>query len=554
MPEFDPMTSVPFTKEICVSVFSLARRLRAERKAGENPFDSSPSQMEKIISQSLSRMQMGDLTESWWQGIVNNLNHQIIFPEFLRKPAVQEWLSDAQVASNIKKEAIARIMGNDDADLESAELLAEKYTEFTGEAKHLATLPIYSVVRNSGSRILASVPKNQQPVVAMLQQFGVNLQSGLEKLEQEIVSQPYLLASKQALTANARNELSRILSIRTFDLNSSISDLRKLLDESEHGALFLIDSAVKAEILYWTARLCATSAETLDLAKLLRNKVQQYESDFNLLAVDALIESTDGCQDKALRILRDRNDSDSHSVFFNLLVISKTDAEALTWYERENKENDIGFFTPVGWCSWAAIKANCGDWNEILEILPKLESHWEQTPMLAVIEGTVNAAKLLPEEYRSQVLNGAPLYTGISPRVDNVTPMYHKRATDCFEFAYSRLRDQLSEYWASLLEGWRIWLSLMNPDSEKTISYRMELANQMQVGANAVRLIPIAYTFGIDFDDKPLADFLKYRNELGGLSEEEIKAEFFLKLKNLDGTHLLNYIETNKLRLQKLLP
>ena len=554
MPELAPLNSVPLVKEIISSVFSSLDRLIAERKAGKDPFKLDVNQMEGIIDQSLSRLQTGKYTDSWWQDITNSIGQKIVIPEYLNKPAVQEWLSDEQVAKYLKKKAMARIMGEGDVNLENASFLAERYSEETGEDKRFATIHVNGVVAILVAGFLASIPKNQKSVVAMIQQLGVNLQSDLANLEQEIVSQPYLLASKQTLTQHAEDKLSRILSLRSFSPSSCVNNLRELWNESEKGSLVLIDSAVKAKILYWTARLCATDVETLDFAKQLRSKLQQFDGDFNLFIVDALIESTDGRQDEALRILRDKNDSDSRSIFLSLLLESKTEQEALTWYDRENQNNGIEFFTPVGWCNWAVIKANCGGWDEVLKILPEMESQWEQTPMLAVIEGSVNAAKLLPEEFRSLVLSGAPLYSGITRRVDNAAPTHHQRATDCFNFVVSYFEDNLTQTWLNALKDWQIWLSLMNPNSLQAENSRTEITERMKIGEQAVRLIPFAHTFEFDFNDEPLTKLLKYRKEFGGLNEEEIRAEFFLNVKNLDGASLLNYLEQNKSRLQKNIP
>ena len=216
MPELNPLNSVPLAKEISSSVFSLVDRLRAERRAGKDPFKLDVNQMEGIINQSLSRLQTGKCTDSWWQDITNSIGKKIVIPEYLNKPAVQEWLSDEQVAKYLKKNAMARIMGEVDANLENASLLAERYSEKTGEAKRFATIYVDGVVAILVAGFLASIPKNQKSVVAMIQQLGVNLQSDLANLEQEIVSQPYLLASKQTLTQHAEDKLSRIISLRSF--------------------------------------------------------------------------------------------------------------------------------------------------------------------------------------------------------------------------------------------------------------------------------------------------------------------------------------------------
>ena len=553
MPELDPLNSVPLAKEFSSSVFSLVDRLRAERRAGKDPFKLDVNQMEGIFDQSLSRLQTGKYTDSWWQGITNSIGQKIVIPEYLNKPAVQEWLSDEQVAKYLKKKAMARIMGDGDDNSEIASFLAERYSKKTGEDKRFATVPINGVVAILVAGFLVSIPRDQKSVVAVVQQVGKNLQSGLESLEQELKFQPNLLASKE-LTKGAKDRLSRILSVRNFNQSSSVDELRELLNETENGSLTLIDSALKTEILYWTARLCATDFETLDFAKQLRSKLQQFDCETNLCVIDALIKSTDGFHNEALRILRDKNDPDSRSVCFSLIVKSKTEQEALAWYAKKNKNNDINFFTPFGWCNWSVLKANCGDWDEVLVILPQMESQWKKTPMLAVIEGSINAAKLVPEQFQSSVLSGPPLILGITRKEESAALIHHQRATECFDFVVSNLENNLTQTWLNLLHDWQIWLSLMNPNSIEVENSRTEIAERLKKGEQAVRLIPFAHAFQIDFDVEPLTNLLKYRNEFGGLNAEELTAEFFLNIKNLDGTPLSNYLEQNKSRLQKIIP
>ena len=52
-----------------------------------------------------------------------------------------------------------------------------------------------------------------------------------------------------------------------------------------------------------------------------------------------------------------------------------------------------------------------GQWEEAALRLRALESHWQGMPALvAFVEGIINAALLLPSEYREMALNAPPVY------------------------------------------------------------------------------------------------------------------------------------------------
>ena len=363
--------------------------------------------------------------------------------------------------------------------------------------------------------------------------------------------------TQQALNSQAEHELSKILLLRVFDpleARQNIQDLNCRVDSE--GDLFAVSSSIKLKVHYWTARLCATDIETLTLAKKLCKKLhhtRQSDPDLNLHIIDALISETAGDADTALRLLRDRKDPDSRTVIFVVLAKSQGGRAAVSWFEQQNDCYDYKFCTAVGWANWASHMSKLGKWEEAASRLLTLGSLWPDMPALAFVEGHINAAMLVPDEFKSMTLDGVPLYQGISPSQKVKAKHYHARAETCFKFMKRSARDIDNQRLTKAVADWLCWLRLMNPDTIKANAAREELRQQMEEGARAVELIHFAFAFNILFSVEPLKQFLEQRKLLGGLNDLELQAECLLAIQSMSPRNLVSYLEQHKARLSNVM-
>ena len=95
------------------------------------------------------------------------------------------------------------------------------------------------------------------------------------------------------------------------------------------------------------ARLFAQDKETLPLAKEIRAKLKQIDTNTELSIIDALILEKEGQIEKAIQLIRDHEDSDSRSVFFSILVRSRSNQDALNWFYNQDGHKDSSFFSPL---------------------------------------------------------------------------------------------------------------------------------------------------------------------------------------------------------------
>ena len=73
---------------------------------------------------------------------MDRIEHKYVAPDFLQKPALQEWLADTQVQVDFKALARARVMAAEADDQEVLGRLRRAYADGTGEHERLAEGPI----------------------------------------------------------------------------------------------------------------------------------------------------------------------------------------------------------------------------------------------------------------------------------------------------------------------------------------------------------------------------------------------------------------------------
>ena len=355
---------------------------------------------------------------------------------------------------------------------------------------------------------------------------------------------------------HVEKELSNILAFRVFghiDTKQNIQVLRGRI--SNENDLSAVSAAIKNKINYWAARLCAADSETLDVAKQILQELRTVAPDMDLSIVNALIAETEGDKDKALRLLRDLDDPDSRATLFALLVRTKDDSKAIDWFNQQEKHNNLDFITPIGWLNWAKIMAELGKWEEASTRLVTLEKYWPSLPALALTEGQINAAMLLPDEFREMVLEGLPLYTGISISQGSDKDAYHARAMGCFEYFSQHPVVQDDEQLTKIITNWKFWLRLMNPNKTMANTACNEICQLMETGTQkSVDVIDFAHIFNVSYDHIPLKQYLEQRKELGGLTDPELNAECIINEQVMPPAERVVYLEQHQTRLREIMP
>ncbi len=540
----------PFVATVGKAVLLHARQLHAERQAGQAAFPGPTDLVDLILNKTLNRLQGGNIDDTWWSNLLNRLAQQYIAPDFLRTPTLQEWLAEDLVADDLKALATAQIMTGIYDDEGTRARLSQSYSNRTGETPQLANETIDVVVAVLVASYIASIAPDQQPIGGMIQQVSRQVNEVSEHLDE---IRPLAFTDpifRQAHTEKAVQELDKILTLRVFEpprARRNIQELRGRVGDG--GDLSASSNSTKNEVLYWTARLCAGDAETLAAARQLRNELRQSDPDKDLSVVDALLAETDGDADEALRILRDHDNSDSRTALFGVLVRSRGEREALAWCAEKTAADGGQLFTAVGWRNWAVCMAKIGKWKEAAQHLSSFESHWPKMPALALVEGVINAALLLPTDHRERALKNVPIYQGVSLNLVEGAENHHSRAAICFKIAEQSLKEVANHDFAGFIADWSLWIGLMDPNTANTNVVRDEIRQRMEDGAQAVKLVPFAWSFNIPFNVEPLRTHLKQRRQLGGLDDHEILGECLLNEQSMKPRDFVTYLGQHKTRL-----
>ena len=534
------------------------RRLHTERSAVSSTYNASL--LEHTINDTLNRLKGGNVTDTWWRNLLTVVGHKYIAPDFLKVHAIQEWLGQQDVANDFRVLAADLVMGVPVERSEERKRLAAEYSKYTGEDGRRAQGPIDVVTEILVAGYLSSIPSNQRPLAGMLQQVHGSLNERLDNLEEkqvaaltELITERFPIV-QQLLTPHVERELSEILSLRALDQTGARQRIQQLFKRVKEGDLSAINESVKCKVYQWTARLSATQKDTLPFAKEIRSLLAKIAPSTDLSIVDALIFEVDGDGDAALRSLRDAEDPDSRSVWFGLLTRVKGEQRALEWFDERRPQDYRDFFSGAGWVGWAIASSKCERWESTAKVLLALQGMWDEMPALPIIEGSVNAALLLPQDFRSRVLDGMPLFHGIAPTPRTAAENYHSRAMECIGYAERRLRGWVDEGWIKALEDWSRWLRLMDPEGNRREAAREHIKAEMQDGAKAVVLVPFAFSFEIDYDPSPLRAYLEQRRELGGLDDRARLAEFIVSAQFLEPRELIEYLNKNSENLIRVVP
>ena len=345
---------------------------------------------------------MGNVHSGWWQGLLDQMGQQYVAPNFLTKPALQDWLADESVADDLKAIALGRIMATADDEAPLRDRLAQSYSNRTGEAAAFATRPIDAVVAILVAGYIESIPADQRAVAGMVQTGFSRTDDRLDRLIQSMSSLEDPI-TREAHTERASKDLARILTLRAVNPAESRSDIRELQGRLDGGDLSAADDETKSTVRYWVARLCASDPDTLNVAREFREEIRINDPHRDLSIIDALIVEAEGNPDEAIRILRDRDNPDARTALFGVIARARGSAEALDTYSDRIDAGDTELFTAVGWRIWAGCMAEVGAWVEAAQCLARLDETFSANPALHLLrdnQRSVTPAQRKGEAFR----------------------------------------------------------------------------------------------------------------------------------------------------------
>ena len=492
------------------------------------------------MKQALQRLRTGGLTESRWKQWFMPLARHKEPLHGIESPAFREWVRDPRVGHDLIALAKARLHQRPAANVQQT--LIESLIKHAGATPQSAAEIVDRAINTLVASPIAKIPSDQKRIAAFIR----------NRPEQTYTLDPDPV-TRDIHTKVATAELRSILSTRDFEHTHPRKEVQTLLMRVTKGDLSATDAKTTNHIRYWTARLCASDHATLNVARTLRSAVRTDDSALDLTIVDALITETAGNPDLAIRTLRDPHSPDQKAALFATLARVRGHAVALDWFDKQDHAIGVGFFTAHGWRTWGTAMARSGKWSDAAAYLSRFESSWPEAPGLALIEGVINAAMLLPEDERPRALRSVPMYYQICLHRTRETAKHHARAVLCFRAVQDHHICQNHHEFREEIHIWLTWLGLMNPDPTQEMTARDAVANQLGSGRRAVSLAPLAWAFRIRYDDAVLTDWLRQRRP-GGLNPQERLAECFVNHHSMVPRDFVNYLDSHRPELEDAVP
>ena len=534
-------TLVPFAHALAPFI----QQLRAERRAGGDSARLNTALLDGLLEETLSRLQDIEVHDSWWRELLQQAQCAYVRPDYLAKPSVREWLTEAAVRDDLKALARAELLaGSEDSPAITARL-AERYAAHTGEALRLASGPIQAVVRILLAGAFARVDKGDRLVGGLIQASHATITAQLDTLGGKLDARPADPIVIQTHSEKAEAALDLILRRRSIPTVDACGEIARLAGQLENEGDFRFSArAVRTQIYLWAARLLAPRKDRVESAREYRAKALSVDAAVDTTIVDAWLSAADGDVDGGLARLRDLDTPDGRSNLFTMLLSHRGREYALAWLDAHGA-TDAALLTAIGWRNAAAALAEAGRWEDAATCLGALPAEMAVECLeLAYVEGVINAALTLPVWARRFALTAHIIDQPVEPLQGVEIAARHRRAVHSFEVAKQRLGEVGEKARVACAEIGRARLLLTEP-SLRAEGERI-VADAMRDGASAVDYAQLALIFGIPFDPAPLERHLRIRELAGGLSPPEVGAKLALCRHTRSKAEVVSFIEQER--------
>lgn len=533
-------------------ILPIARKLRAERCAGKNPFPVQPEQdpLGQQLDAALARLGAIDDHLESWNKLLSGLGAAATRPDFFQLPSVREWLSDGQVKADFKSLARARLIGGD-TDREALNRIRDKYSEATGEAKYRATYAIVVVQAVLQVSAHAALAPGEGVIAGMIRDATVGHGEKLDrieaKLEQRAPAEDPLYGEK------LQTELSRILSRRAIPGIKAADEIEALIARIESAELTRAPEADKAEAYYWAARILASDVDKAAQAKayLETYKALPTVNLDNVAFIESWLNHAVGRTQDAINILSNIDTPDARTSL--LILIAKRDGNtaALDWLADHQPYNH-SLLSPVGWRNAVVMMAEEEQWQEAVDLLDVLPGEMQIfSPELLFIKGVIHACFLLPEPLRLRMLNEFNIDFKTETQEGEIASNHRKQAIQALLQAHELMLQLGAKDRARGCEYHMMWLRLTDPQERDAAL--AELKKGMADGEYAAFMLDIALNIDDTFDRQPLERYLRRRKREG----REVPQDHAARLRLLQyfgtPTEVLTHLEEEAPTLKEIL-
>jgi hypothetical protein len=316
------------------------------------------------------------------------------------------------------------------------------------------------------------------------------------------------------------------------------------------GAAKAASEQLRRRILLRAARAAALRGR-LDDAIHYAGVAENLHGDESDLSARARILVAQEKLDDALRVLRDEKDPEARGTMLSILWQGRNADTAFNWVQEESLT--VNELTSGGINVLVCIHISRQDVAAALAALEAAaDTAFSDQPYLLFLRGALRLASVFAKSEQGLVLHDYPV------DVRSARPVIQSNALAAvLEAATKDLRSVLpSLIELDLHEAQRIaravltWCDLLHPHQKDAALAR--LRPLMDKPDTALTRLQFAFAFDPDFDPTPIARFLERRRELGGFTDEQLRAAFILRIHASDPRALADFLAEHRARLEAL--
>jgi len=489
----------------------IARKLRAERQAGKNPFSVHPDQdsLDQQLDAALARLGTIDKNLEFWNKLLTELGAAATRPEFFELPSVRKWLSDNQVQTDFKSLARARLIGND-TDTGALNRIRDKYSAATGEVPHRATYSIVVVLAVLQVSAHTALTLGEGVLAGMVRDMSVMNGEKFNRIEDRLSQ--IAPAEGPLYGEKLKAEIAIILRRRAIPGIKPDDEIVTLIARIENGELERAPNADRAEAYYWAARILAPDINKTAQSRRYLKTYQGFPSaDANKVAyVNAWLTKAGGQTQEAIDMFSEFGTPDARTSIFAIIHERDGNTTALKWLADYQLNDPTTLLSPIGWRNAVSMMAENGKWEEGLDTLKSLPDEMKETfPDLLFVEGILHAGYLLPEPIRGHLLKDSNIDFKNQAQEGEAASNHRQAAMIALDRAQTVMTKIGAEKRAKGCEYHLTWLRLTDPNERQAAL--AELVEKMSDGEFAAFVLHIALNFEAPFDRKPLQRYLRRR-------------------------------------------
>lgn len=367
----------------------------------------------------------------------------------------------------------------------------------------------------------------------------------------EKITDPHRLAPATLVNQKIEEEVDTLRKTRFFNEINRDDNALVLGGRLIEGELNSGTPDVRSRALAWCARLLARSEKT-ETAKEYLRRAKQLGTCPEISIAEAFIVSQDGNKERALGILATIHTPSARSASLMVVAHHKGAEDAVNWLKKaginsDGLDSDGKFFL-------LNLQLEFAQWEDAEKTFRTIsDCDLTNTPALHHTIAITCLLKAVHAEFRPLVIRQVPLDSARFPLASDGPSMdIRDKALHLFRDAAKIERQLNCPRIASLDDEYAFWLELMNPETANIGRERLE--DKLSDPKSALRWIPLALNFGINFDLTTVEQEIEKNIALhGGITYEVATARFALALSQKSPKDVVSYVERHYDDLSKFL-